>query len=469
MAALKRLSIMPSYGQKVVLLASLPLMLAVLAISIVVTYQYRQLSEREIDFLEQTLLEAKQAELHNYMSLARNAIYHIYGLAGPEDEEAKLRATQILSAMTFGDEGFFFVYEYDGTNLVSSRQTWLINQNWIDMTDSTGTPIVQPLVDLARSGGGYHRYVWPRPSTGQEAEMFSYVIGFQDWQWALGTGIFIDDVLDEVAAARSEIDRRIAQTFAWIAGITLVVLLGMFGFGLMINLRERRLADQKLAILTQRIVDTQEEERARVARELHDGISQLLVGVRFTLDLAQRKLQTGAEQTNDLITRSGDGINTAIQEVRRISRDLRPGALDDLGLSPALKTLAEEFAERTAIKTRFDTVALRNSISSEGKTALYRVAQEALTNIERHAGATEVTLTVKPHRKGITLTILDNGSGFRGKRRGQNGIGLRNMSERIDHLGGSFSVKSSASGTIIVASLPERHIVKSVEQDRPTL
>ncbi|MEL7215807.1 MAG: cache domain-containing protein [Pseudomonadota bacterium] len=450
-----------SYGQKVVALATIPLVLAVLAITALVTYQYRELSEKEIDFLEETLIEAKQAELHNYMSLARNAIYHIYGPAGPEDAEAKTRAAQILAAMTFGNEGFFFVYEYDGTNIVSSRQTWLINENWLDLTDSRGTPIVAPLVDLARSGGGYHRYVWPRPSTGEEAEMFSYVIGFQDWQWALGTGIFIDDVLAEVALARAEVDQRIRETFIWIAAITLVVVLGISGSGLLVNLRERRLADNKLAVLTQRIVDTQEEERARVARELHDGISQLLVGVRFTLDLAARKINKTPEETAPLLTRSTDGINTAIQEVRRISRDLRPGALDDLGLSPALKTLAEEFSERTGIRTRLDTVALRNSLTSEAKTAMYRVAQEALTNIERHAQATETTLTVKPHRQGVTLTVHDNGRGMAARKR-SNGIGLRNMTERIEHLGGTFRVQSSAKGTTIEVNLPGHHVVSGV-------
>ncbi|MBB5515831.1 two-component system NarL family sensor kinase [Rubricella aquisinus] len=459
----------PNYGQKIFLLATLPLMLAVAAITVLVGYQYRQLSEREIAFLEETLLEAKQSELGNYMSLARNAIYHIYGPAGPDDQEAKTRAAQILAAMTYGKEGFFFVYDYDGTNLVSSRQTYLIERNWFDLTDSQGTPVVQPLIALARSGGGYHRYVWPKPSTGEEAEMYSYVIGLQDWQWAMGTGIFIDDVIAEVDAARAEMEARIRSTFIWIASITVAVLIGVFGSGLLINLRERRLADQKLAVLTQRIVDTQEEERARVARELHDGISQLLVGVRYGLELAQRKISQGAEDTGTIIKKSTDGITTAIHEVRRISRDLRPGALDDLGLSPALKTLAEEFSARTGIKTTLTTVALRNSLSGEGKTALYRVAQEALTNIERHSEARIARITVRPHRKGVTLTIQDNGHGFKPGRNSGPGIGLRNMQERIEHLGGTFTIQSSRKGTIIEADLPERHIVTGEDHsDQPS-
>ncbi|QPH53823.1 cache domain-containing protein [Pontivivens ytuae] len=446
----------PSYGQKVFLLATLPLVLAVACIATLVAYQSRQLAEEEIAFLEETLLETKQAELRNYMSLARNAIYHIYGPAGPDDEEAKERAAQILAAMTYGKDGFFFVYDYDGTNLVSSKQTELITRNWIDLTDSTGTPVVQPLIDLARRGGGYHEYVWPKPSTGEESPIVSYVIGLQDWRWAVGTGIFIDDVRAEVAATRAEMEARIRDTFLWIAAITSVVLLGVFASGMLINIRERRLADSKLAVLTQRIVDTQEEERARVARELHDSISQILVGIRYGLELALRRIDGGGA-VKPTLEKAGDQLNLAIHEVRRISRDLRPAALDDLGLSPALKTLCEEFETRTGIRTRLDTVALRNSLSAEGKTALFRVAQEALTNIERHAGATEVKLRIKPHRRGAALTISDNGRGFAPRRQGQ-GIGLRNMAERIEHLGGTFRISSSPEGTRIEANLPAHHL-----------
>jgi len=464
-----RLNLALTYGQKIFLLATVPLMLAVACIAALVAYQARQLAEDEIAFLEDTLLEAKQAELRNYMSLARNAIYHIYGPAGPDDEEAKTRAAQILAAMTYGNDGFFFVYDYDGTNLVSSKQTELITQNLIDLTDSSGTPVVEPLITLARRGGGYHEYVWPKPSTDEESPIVSYVIGLQDWQWAMGTGIFIDDVRMQVATKRAEMETRIRETFYWISGITLIVLLGVFASGMIINLRERRLADSKLAILTQRIFHTQEEERARVARELHDSISQILVSIRYGLELARRKIKTGAPDVETTLDKPSEGLTLAIKEVRRISRDLRPGALDDLGLSPALKTLVGEFQDRTGIQTRLDTVAVRNSISVEAKTALFRIAQEALTNIERHANATEVVVHVIPHRRGAAMTITDNGHGFTPSRQDGNGIGLRNMAERMEHLGGTLRISSTSEGTYIEANLPASHLKSGapIEQRKP--
>ncbi|MEM0978176.1 MAG: cache domain-containing protein [Pseudomonadota bacterium] len=455
-----------SYGQKVFLVATIPLIFAVAAIALVVQAQSRQLSERELATLERELLEAKEEELKNYIALARQAFVNIYGRAGPDDETAKLLVTQTLAAMTFGSDGFFFVYDYDGNNLVSPRQTYLIGENWVGLTDSAGTPVVDRLIEIAKNGSGYHRYLWPKPSTGENAEMVSYVIGLQDWRWAVGTGIFIDDVLKELSAARMETQTRIRNTSLWILAITAMALILVFLSGLLINIRERRLADVKLKELTQRIFDTQEEERTRVSRELHDGISQTLVGIRYALDLAARQLGLGEAKAQQSIERSRDGLNTAIGEVRRISRDLRPGILDDLGLSPALKELVDDFSRRTNIATEFETVVFRNRLEDDAKTALYRVAQEALTNIERHAKATKVKIDVYGHKRGATLKIADNGVGFDPDQE-KSGLGLRNMQERIEHLSGRLLIKSTKSGTHIEATLPLSNMLKA-EQVTPS-
>ena len=457
-----------SYGQKIFLLATVPLVLAATAISVLVSIQSRALAEQEIALLEDRLLKAKQSELANYMSLARTSIGHIYGNALPDDEVSKRRVIQILAAMTYGADGFFFVYDYDGTNLVSPKQTYLINKNWGDVTNREGRFVVRDLIETARAGGGIVEYAWPKPSTGETASMYSYVIGLQDWRWAVGTGIWIDDVIAEVATARAVTEARIQRTFLWIALITLVALLLVFVSGLWINIRERRLADVKLKELTQRIFDTQEEERGRVARELHDGISQILIGVRYAMDLAARRLKTGKAGVGDGLQSAAQGLNDAIAEVRRISRDLRPGVLDDLGLGPALKTLTEEFSARTGIETQFETVVFRNRLSPDAKTALYRVAQEALTNIERHAEARKVKVNLFGHRSGATLRIEDDGVGMRrGAPAPNRGIGLRNMAERIEHLDGSLRVMSTAKGTLIEARLPPKHMLAPGQSAAP--
>lgn len=448
-----------NYGQKIFLLATLPVILAAVGIAVLVTLQSRQMAEREIHTLEAQLIAAKRDELKNYLSIARTAFVNIYGRAAPDDEDAKLVVTQILSSMLYGQDGYYFVYDYAGNNLVSPRRTDLIGRNWSGATDAAGTPITDELIRLARSGGGYHSFESIKPSTGEPARVVTYVIGLQDWRWAVGTGVFIDDVTATVASSRAGVEARTQRTFFYIGAITLSALLLVFTSGMFITIRERRLADAKLKKLTQRVFDAQEEERGRVARELHDGISQILVGIRFALDSARRRLKAGDDTAEAHLDKGIGALSTAIQEVRRISRDLRPGTLDDLGLGPALKTLAEEFAARTGIETEFETVVFRNRLADDAKISLYRIAQEALTNVERHASATKVSIDIRGHSRGATLRITDNGHGIEQSRERGAGIGLRNMQERVEQLDGTLRVLSSHSGTVIEASVPLSHML----------
>ncbi len=449
-----------SYGQKLFLLATVPLLLSVTVITLIVASQSRALADREIRALENQLIDAKRDELQNYISIARTAFVNIYGRAAPDDEQAKLEVTRILSAMLYGQDGYFFVFDYDGNNLVAPRQTNLIGQNWSGLDDIDGVPITDEIIRLARSGGGYHEFQWPKPTTRVTAPMIVYVNGLQDWRWAIGTGIFVDDIRETVASARADVEARIQQTTFYILLITIAALVAVFLTGIVLNIRERRLADAKLKELTERIIDTQEEERGRVARELHDGISQILVSVRYALELARRRLTTGDDRAGASLDKGIDALGGAIGEVRRISRDLRPGVLDDLGLGPALQSLTDDFSNRTGIDVDFETVVFRGRLDEESRIALYRVAQEAFTNIERHSGATQVSLSLKGTRRGGLMRIADNGRGISGRRQAEGGLGLRNMVERIEQLGGTLRIQSSREdGTVIEARVPLTHML----------
>ncbi|MGY3437144.1 MULTISPECIES: cache domain-containing protein [unclassified Marinovum] len=448
-----------TYGQKLFFIATVPLVIAAAAIAVLVAIQSRQLADREIAALEAQLIETKKAELKNYISIARTAFINIYGRAAPDDAEAKLEVTRILASMLYGQDGYFYVFDYDGINIVAPRQTYLIGKDWSGLQDLNGTPITDELIRVARSGGGYHSFDWPKPSTRKTARVVTYSIGLQDWRWVVGTGVFIDDVLETVAAARADVEARIRDTFVYIGAITLAALLAVYLSGIVLNIRERRLADAKLKALTQRVLDAQEEERGRIARELHDGISQILVAIRYALDITRRRMDKGDDRASETLDKGIDTLAGAIQEVRRISRDLRPGVLDDLGLGPAVRTLVEDFGERTGLETKFETVPFRNRLETNAKIALYRIAQEALTNIERHSGATRVEVDVRGHKNGATLRISDNGRGFEPKD-SSGGLGLRNMAERMEQLGGTLRVISArGSGTVIEVEVPLSHML----------
>jgi two-component system NarL family sensor kinase len=449
---------------QILALAIVPLILAIVAITWLVTWQSTSLARASIDTFERNMLQAKQDELLNLTNLALSAIDGIYSNAGPDDEEAKELVRTILNALDYGEDGYFFVYDYDGINVVHPRQTYRPGQNWLDLRDPNGDRVIYNLVEKAKEGGGLHQYLWEKPSAGTMAEKVSFAVGLDKWVWMLGTGVYLDDVYAQTAAAHADLRNTINSTFLTVVLIAVPAVLLVFAWLMGLNLHERRMADHKLKELTQRIIDTQEEERARIARELHDGISQILIGVRYAIDLARRKVESGAEGAPEAIGKGADALNGAIKEVRRLSHDLRPGALDDLGLSAALEALTHNFAERTGIKVSVEAVAFKNMLLPEARTALYRVAQEALNNIERHAAATEVSIALSSPHGRVQMVIADNGKGFSADNDRRGGLGLRNMQERMAHFGGNMLVETSPSGTMLRAMLP-----KSVFMRQPSL
>lgn len=458
--------------QQVLALAILPLIIAISAITAIVTSQSNDLARSGIATFESNMLEAKQKELLNYINLALSSIDHIYAYAKKDDFVAQARVKRILSELKYGEDGYFFVYDFEGTNLVHPKQTFRIGENWINLRDADGDPVIANLITQAKKGGGFHPYKWEKPSSAEVADKLSYAVALDKWQWMLGTGIYIDDVVTQTAAAKADLQKNINHTFLIVAAITVPAVIAVFLTGILLNLRERHLADTKLQNLTQRIIDTQEEERSRIARELHDGISQNMVGVRYVLDLAKTKVRDGAKDAFETIERGADGLNSAIKEVRRISHDLRPGLLDDLGLTAALEGLTHNFTERTKIPVALKSVAFKNLLPADAKTALYRVAQEALTNIERHADASSVNIALTSTQRGLQMIIEDDGVGFQGDDdyraiRSAGGLGLRNMQERMEHFGGNLQVETSKAGTRLTARLPKSiYVTQSKETEQ---
>ncbi|KKX33292.1 cache domain-containing protein [Rhizobium sp. LC145] len=443
---------------QIVALAIVPLIIAILTITAFITWQSATLVQTSIDTFERNMLKAKETELLNLTNLALSAIAEVYQSAGENDDAAKEEVQRILTSLDYGQDGYFFVYDYNGNNVVHPRQTFRPGHNWLNLVDPDGDRVIANLIEKAEAGGGLHQYKWEKPSTGEMADKLSFAVGLDKWRWMIGTGVYLDDVFAQTAAAKADLRDNIRRTFLIVMLIAVPSVLIVFATGLWITLHERRMADGKLKQLTQRIVDAQEEERMRLARELHDGISQNLIGVRYVLDLASRKVSAKGEEAGMAIDRGIEALNGAIKEVRNLSHQLRPRMLDDLGLTAALTSLGEQFTERTGIETRIESTS-REVLNPEANTALYRIAQEALTNVERHSGATKVEISIWSTKGRVRMTISDDGIGFdessrrNGSRSG--GLGLRNMQERLAHFGGVLLAKSTGEGTVLTAMLPK--------------
>jgi len=151
---------------KILLLAVAPLLLAIALIGGLLVVETQRLERQQAQLLEDVLLNAKRDELRSYIALALTSIDHLYG-AGRDDEAAKEQAKAILSNMTFGDDGYFYVYANDGLNLVHPRQPDLVGTNLWNMRDADGIWVIRELIQRAKEGGGFQRYLWPKPSTGK--------------------------------------------------------------------------------------------------------------------------------------------------------------------------------------------------------------------------------------------------------------------------------------------------------------
>ncbi|GGC01319.1 sensor histidine kinase [Marinobacterium zhoushanense] len=441
---------------KIMLLAILPMVLVTSFTTWLGSKGVRLLSEQEIEIFEQSLLESKRRELRHYVDIAQTLIRQVIVESGEDRDKAQAEVKQILHDMTFGDDGYFFAYDAEGVNLVHPIQPELVGQNLIDIQDRNGVYVIRELMQAASEGGGYRHYLWQKPSREEIEEKISYVVRIPEWGWMIGTGLYIDDISAEVNKIRSEVSRNIRENSFTVSVIVLGTMLLIVLVGVAINLHESRLADVRLRSLAQRSILFHVNERRRFSRELHDGINQLMVSVLYRMELAQRRLSAGDSKGLEDLDAGRQVLNEAIQEVRRISHDLRPSILDDLGLESALGNLLEQFSERTGVRIKREISLPEKRLPEDIEMTLYRLIQEALTNVERHADASEMMLSLDHQRNVVRLDLRDNGRGFEpSSNKHVLGIGLRNMRERVELLGGQYRLDTDlGEGTRIRVRLP---------------
>jgi two-component system NarL family sensor kinase len=445
--------------QKVIFLAIAPLIAALCAIALFVRQQAITLAQQQRTTIQQAYASTKRAELQHYVELAQHAIAGLVE-SGRTDAATQAEAMRILSRLSYGDDGYFFVYDLQGNSLMHPRQPELVGRNLWNLHDAHGAPTIQRLLARTRAGGGFERYNWTKPSTHQEVAKLGYVVPVANWHWMMGTGIYLDDVDAALAKIDAQESANIAATMWWIAGLAILSAVVVGFCGLALNISELRVADAKLKALAQRVVESQEHERARLSRDLHDGISQWLVSIKLQIEAGIIKLAGGTPSdqhaARERFERTAEELNKVLKEVRRISHDLRPALLDDLGLAAALDHLAQEFSEHSGTPVRFSAQGVLDAVPAVVATVYFRIAQEALTNIERHAGAREVTMSLVRSGRRLELTVADDGAGFDPEGvavHPQHGIGLRNMIERMDAIGGTLTIASSAQGTTVRAAV----------------
>lgn len=454
------------FRTKLLILTILPIVLVTIASLILIDTQSRKLARVQGIAVEQMIKSSKQTELQNYMKLVRTAIDPFYGWNDVSIIQAQRQVANVVNQMTFGDDGYFFLARSDGSKI----------QNPL-VLDKFDEPILERqaaerrLVRKTITKGGVkhdnvdrlYYYTWNKPSTNQRAEKLGYSVSLDRWDWTIGSGLYLDDIDEQIGSIQSKLEANVQETRKVLLGLSIGAVLLTSLFFAFVKFSEQKFADEKLKELTSELVDAQENERKRVSTELHDGISQLLVSARYGLDIANVNAK-GNKKISAPIEKASETISTAITEIRRISMALRPSILDDMGLAAALKSLAKDFQDQTAIETRINASNVGTLLNDKQKTCLYRVAQEALANVAKHSKADLVEIKLTNDSRKIKLTVIDNGRGLDLDEKNV-GHGLRNMRERVESHNGTFLIKSnSKSGMLLSATLKANKQPKIIEK-----
>lgn len=235
------------------------------------------------------------------------------------------------------------------------------------------------------------------------------------------------------------------------------------------QVEEKLLSSQEeLRNLSAYLESVRETERSKIAREIHDELGQILTAMNIDFAWLKKRLPEDDALKQKLISMRGS-LDSAIQTVKRIALELRPGILDDLGLAAAIDWQGQDFQKRTEIEFQLKATGTRLHLDSERTTAMFRIFQEALTNVARHANATKVTVVLKRTARRLNMEIRDNGKGIQGTDiTSPLSLGLIGIKERVRALRGRVSVSGvDGKGTVVSVSIPippEEHDAKSADR-----
>ncbi|MEO5365855.1 MAG: sensor histidine kinase [Magnetococcus sp. WYHC-3] len=230
-------------------------------------------------------------------------------------------------------------------------------------------------------------------------------------------------------------------------------------------LAQSRQMQEQLRHLSRRILSAQEEERKRVSRELHDVIAQVLASINVRLALLKTETLNNTRGLAKTIVRTQKLVEKSVNIVHRFAYDLHPAALDYLGLIPALHSFMKNFKKETGIMASLTAFAKADQLEGLQRTVLFRVAQESLTNVARHAKASRVEVHIRQLPHAIRMDVSDNGRSFDASRILREGktkhMGLLSMRERVEMIGGTFRIESApGQGTTIHAQIPFYGVAK---------
>jgi PAS domain S-box-containing protein len=389
--------------------------------------------------------------------------------------EVETALEKITDLYDFAPVGYFSIdaqgliqeVNLTGAAMLGMAQSQLLRRRWQDFVAPTGRPVVATFLGavfagagkqvcqvllLTATGGACWAELQASSAAGRDDEQPWCRLAVSDIT-ALRRGEEAQRQMESLAAANREANLEIARRRTVEA-----------------SLKESERCQRELLAksqelhaqlrrLTHRILLTQEEERKEISRQLHDEIAQILAGIKVQLTALSEIASARPRDLRRRIAKTRRLVGDSIDIVHRFARGLRPALLDDLGLVPALRSLVKELADRKGLRIRLTAFPGVEALDGVRRTVLYRVAQEALTNVARHAHARHAAVRLLKIPDAVRLEIHDDGKSFSAERalsaKRQGHLGLLGMRERVEMVGGRLSITSApGEGTTVTAEIP---------------
>lgn len=304
---------------KILLFALSPMLLVTLALMLVVNFQMKSVGEREIKAVKEELVAKKKEELRAYVDLALTAVAPIVASQAADAQE---RAKDVLRSMAYGEDGYLFVYDFDGITLAYRPAASTEGMDRSDVVDPDGVRVIGGLIDKARNGGGFLSYAWMKPSANAVMPKLSYAAQIPEWGWMVGTGVYIDDIDADVAEREEVIDENIANTMWTIVGISGLLLLAVsalawFGANLIVNpVRNVAAALDEISQgegdLTQRLPESSQDEVGDLAR----GFNGFAANIQAVISEVKGAVSSLTHSTEQLDSVAGQARDDAEQQKR---------------------------------------------------------------------------------------------------------------------------------------------------------
>ncbi len=445
-----------SIKRKILILTLLPLILVSLSITGIALFYMNRFGQETIEAMQKHMLNQRETELANYTSIAVTAI-----AATKEDRSLTTKAAQeqakdILRGIEYGEDGYFFVYDYRGINLAHPKKPHLEGKNLISLKDSGGVKVIEELINAARKNGDTVSYMWDKPSVGREVQKVGYALGLQDWKWMIGTGLYMDDIERAQTVLRSDLRGNLTNTVYLLVGISLFAVIAIGTLSGRITVSEGSMADQQIRMLSRRTREVQESERSEISRYLK---SHVLGYVNETKQILNKLDETTAQTPGKVasaVNRAQASLTTTAKSIESLSSRLRPTELDQQGLFAAIKTLLKNYKSRSDSEVSFNVPSTPIRLPETVETKLYRISEELIDNIEQHSQASEVNLRFRAYDRSISFSVKDNGVGITDEAMNDpSKTGLVGVRDQVESMNGKVSlITAKGAGTLIRISVP---------------